>query len=79
MLSDLVCTDEPLSGSCERCLSVLFTSSCPDWRDPEARRVNELAPTSEILNSAVSISSGLRPAYIALNEEPFAADSYREM
>ena len=46
---------------------------------PEGRRWHELALNSKILNNVVSTSSGLRPAFIALDAEAFAADSYRGM
>jgi len=46
---------------------------------PEGRRWHELALNNKILNNVVSNSSGLRPAFIALDAEAFAADSYRGM
>jgi parallel beta-helix repeat protein len=43
----------------------------------EVRRVHEVALDTRILNNVVSNSSGLRPAYIALDAEAFAPDVYR--
>lgn len=44
---------------------------------PEGRRVHEIALDSKILNNTVSNTSGIRPAYIALDVEAFATDSYK--
>jgi parallel beta-helix repeat protein len=46
---------------------------------PEGRRVHELTLNSKILDNVISNSSGLRPAYLALDAEAFAKDSYRGM
>ena len=48
-------------------------------RYPEGRRVHLVAINSKILNNTVSNTSGLRPAYIVLDTEAFAADSYSGM
>jgi parallel beta-helix repeat protein len=44
---------------------------------PEVRRLHDLVLSSAILDNVVSNTSGLRPAYIALDVEAFAPDSYR--
>jgi hypothetical protein len=41
--------------------------------------VHELTLNSKIVNNVVSNTSGLRPAYLALDAEAFAKDSYRGM
>jgi len=46
---------------------------------PQGRREHQLALNNKILNNVVSNSSGLRPAFIALDAEAFAPDSYRGM
>lgn len=46
---------------------------------PEGRRVHEVVLESSILDNTVSNTSGIRPAYIALDTEAFATDSYRGM
>ena len=46
---------------------------------PEGRREHQVALNSKISNNVVSNSSGLRPAFIALDAEAFAPDSYRGM
>jgi parallel beta-helix repeat protein len=43
----------------------------------EVRRVHEVALDTRIVNNVVSNSSGLRPAYVALDAEAFASDVYR--
>ena len=48
-------------------------------RYPEGRRVHLVAINSKILNNTVSNTSSLRPAYIVLDTEAFAADSYSGM
>jgi parallel beta-helix repeat protein len=44
---------------------------------PESRRVHHVAIRNKILNNTVSNTSGVRPAYIALDTEAFAPNSYR--
>ena len=44
---------------------------------PEGRRVHQMAIKNKILNNTVSNTSGLRPAYIALDTEAFEKNSYR--
>jgi parallel beta-helix repeat protein len=46
---------------------------------PEGRRIHNLAINDRILNNTVSNTSGVRPAFIALDAEAFAPDSYRGM
>ena len=46
---------------------------------PEGRRVHEVAINDKILNNTVSNTSGVRPAYIVLDTEAFAANSYSGM
>ena len=46
---------------------------------PEGRRIHNLAINDRILNNTVSNTSGVRPGFIALDAEAFAADSYRGM
>jgi IPT/TIG domain/Pectate lyase superfamily protein/Putative Ig domain len=46
---------------------------------PEGRRIHNLTVNNRILNNTVSNTSGVRPAYIALDTEAFAPDSYRGM
>jgi parallel beta-helix repeat protein len=46
---------------------------------PEGRRVHEVAIDNKVLNNTVSNTSNLRPAYIALDTEAFAANSYSGM
>jgi parallel beta-helix repeat protein len=46
---------------------------------PQGRREHQLALNDKISNNVVSNSSGLRPAFIALDAEAFAPDSYRGM
>ena len=46
---------------------------------PEGRRVHQVAIHDKILDNAVSNTSGIRPAYIALDTEAFDANSYRGM
>jgi parallel beta-helix repeat protein len=46
---------------------------------PETRRIHEVAINNRILNNTVSNISGIRPAYIALDAEGFAKDTYRGM
>ena len=46
---------------------------------PQGRREHQLALNDKISNNVVLNSSGLRPAFIALDAEAFAPDSYRGM
>ncbi len=46
---------------------------------PEGRRVHQLAIDNKILNNHVSNTIGVRPAWIVLDTEAFAADSYSGM
>jgi parallel beta-helix repeat protein len=46
---------------------------------PEGRRVHEVAINDSILNNTVSNTSGVRPAYIALDTEAFDPNSYSGM
>jgi parallel beta-helix repeat protein len=46
---------------------------------PQGRREHQLALNNKISNNVVSNSSGLRPAFIALDAEAFAPDGYRGM
>jgi parallel beta-helix repeat protein len=46
---------------------------------PEGRRVHQVAMNSKILNNTVSNTSGVHPAFIALDAEAFATDSYNGM
>ncbi len=46
---------------------------------PQGRREHQLALNDKISKNVVSNSSGLRPAFIALDAEAFAPDSYRGM
>jgi len=46
---------------------------------PEGRRVHEVAIDNKILNNTVSNTLGARPAYIVLDTEAFAANSYSGM
>jgi parallel beta-helix repeat protein len=46
---------------------------------PEGRRTHEIALNSQILNNTVSNTAGIRPAYIALDTEAFATDTYQGM
>jgi parallel beta-helix repeat protein len=46
---------------------------------PEGRRIHNLAINDRIVNNTVSNTSGVRPAFIALDAEAFAPDSYRGM
>jgi parallel beta-helix repeat protein len=44
---------------------------------PEGRQVHQVAINDKILNNTVSDTSGLRPAFIALDTEAFEKNSYR--
>jgi parallel beta-helix repeat protein len=44
---------------------------------PEGRRAHQVALNVNISNNTVSDTSGIRPAYIALDVEAFASDHYR--
>jgi hypothetical protein len=44
---------------------------------PEGRRVHQVAIKNTIVNNKVSNTSGLRPAYIALDTEAFDKNTYR--
>lgn len=44
---------------------------------PEGRRVHMMAIDDKILNNTVSNTSGMRPAFVALNAEAFATDYYK--
>ena len=44
---------------------------------PESRRVHHVAIRSSITNNTIINTSGLRPAYVALNAEAFDKNSYR--
>jgi parallel beta-helix repeat protein len=46
---------------------------------PEGRRVHEVAISDKILNNTVSNTSGIRPAYIALDTEAFDPNNYSGM
>ncbi len=46
---------------------------------PEGRRVHHIVMDSKILNNTVSNTSGVRPAFIALDTEAFAESSYKGM
>jgi parallel beta-helix repeat protein len=46
---------------------------------PEGRRFHEVAINDNILENTVSDTSGVRPAYIALDTEAFAPNSYNGM
>jgi parallel beta-helix repeat protein len=46
-------------------------------RYPEGRRNHQMAIDVKILNNSVSNTSGIRPAYIALDTEAFEANSYK--
>ena len=46
---------------------------------PETRRIHEVAINAQIVGNTVSNISGIRPAYIALDAEGFARDTYRGM
>lgn len=46
---------------------------------PEGRREHQVALNNKISNNVLSNRTGLRPAFIALDAEAFAADSYRGM
>jgi hypothetical protein len=46
---------------------------------PEGRRVHHIVIDSKILNNTVSNTSGVRPAFIALDTEAFAKSSYKGM
>ena len=46
---------------------------------PEGRRLHPIAINSKILNNTVSNTSGVRPAYVALDTEAFDSQNYRGM
>jgi parallel beta-helix repeat protein len=46
---------------------------------PEGRRLHEVAIGDRVLNNIVSDTAGIRPAFIVLDTEAFAADFYRGM
>ena len=47
--------------------------------NPESRRSHHVAVNDKILNNTVSNTSGVRPAYIALDVEAFDTDNYHGM